>query len=72
MSYTKSVKVVIHWDDEADVWVGICDELGISLESGSYDALIEKIRIVSSEMMKMNKKYTKTVEILTDRRLLYA
>ena len=46
MSYTKSVKVVIHWDDEADVWVGICDELGISLESGSYDALIEKIRML--------------------------
>ena len=72
MSYTNGAKVVIHWDDEADVWVGICDELGISLELGSYDALIEKIRIVSSEMMKMNKIYTKTVEILTDRRLLYA
>ena len=72
MSYTKSVKVVIHWDDEADVWVGICDELGISLESGSYDALIEKIRIVSKEMMEMNKIDAKTIEIFTDKRLLYA
>ena len=72
MSYTNGAKVVIHWDDVADVWVGICDELGISLESGSYDALIEKIRIVSKEMMEMNKIDAKTIEIFTDKRLLYA
>ncbi len=72
MSYTNGAKVVIHWDDEANIWVGICDELGISLESGSYDALIEKIRIVSKEMMEMNKIDAKTIEIFTDKRLLYA
>ena len=37
-----NIKVNIHWDEEAEVWVAVCDTLGIVLESGSYDALIEK------------------------------
>ncbi len=72
MRYAMSAKVVIHWDDEAEVWVGICDELGISLESGSYDALIEKIRIAVAEMIEMNKTDVKSIELFTDSRLMYA
>ena len=72
MRYIMSAKVVIHWDDEAEVWVGICDELGISLESGSYDALIEKIRITVAEMIEMNKVDIKSIELFTDSRLMYA
>ena len=49
-----NVKVKIHWDDEAEVWVAICDKLGIALESGSYDALIEKVRVAISEMVELN------------------
>ena len=37
------VKVNIHWDNEAEIWVAICDNPAIALESGSYDALIEKV-----------------------------
>ena len=31
--------VNITWDEEANVWIAICDSLGIVLESDSYDAL---------------------------------
>ena len=48
------IKVQIHWDEEAEVWVAICDKLGISLESGSYDALIEKIKTAVPEMIELN------------------
>lgn len=48
------VIVRVHWDEDAEVWVAICDELGISLESGSYDALLEKIKVTVPEMIEAN------------------
>ena len=64
-----NVKVKIHWDDEAEVWVAICDELGIALESGSYDALIEKVRVAIPEMVELNGISTiKSIEVSTNKR----
>ncbi len=63
------VKVLIHWDEDASVWVAICDELGISLESGSYDALIEKIKITVPEMIELNGlSKLKSIELTTSPR----
>ena len=66
--------VKIHWDDEAEVWVAICDELGIALESGSYDALIEKVRVAVPEMIDLNGiSGISAVEISTNnRQMAYA
>lgn len=66
--------VKIHWDEEAEVWVAICDELGISLESGSYDALVEKVKITVPEMIELNKiTNVLSVNVLTsDRQVVYA
>ena len=64
-----NVKVKIHWDDEAEVWVAICDELGIALESGSYDALIEKVRVAILEMVELNGiSNIKSIEVSTNKR----
>ncbi len=64
-----NVKVKIHWDDEAEVWVAICDELGIALESGSYDALIEKVRVAIPEMVELNGiSNIKSIEVSTNKR----
>ncbi|MBR6309035.1 MAG: DUF1902 domain-containing protein [Lachnospiraceae bacterium] len=54
MRYFMDVIVRVHWDEDAEVWVAICDELGISLESGSYDALLEKIKVTVPEMIEAN------------------
>ena len=41
MDYT----VNLSWDNEADVWVAQSDDIpGLILESGSFDALIERVR----------------------------
>ena len=40
-------------DSEADVWVASCDKLSLTLESGSFDRLIEKVRNASMEMAEL-------------------
>ena len=49
------MNIYIKWDDSACVWTAICDELGLVLESGSYDALIERIKSAIPEMIELNK-----------------
>lgn len=40
-------------DSEADVWVASCDKLSLTLESGSFDRLIEKVRNAALEMAEL-------------------
>ena len=45
------------WDD--GVWYTSTEEnLGITLESGSFDALVERVKIAAPEMLKLNCGYT--------------
>jgi len=46
--------VNITWDDEADVWIAISDEIPLALESDSYDALIERIKVAAPEILELN------------------
>ncbi|MBE5858325.1 MAG: DUF1902 domain-containing protein [Lachnospiraceae bacterium] len=63
------VAVRIHWDDEAEVWVAINDELGIALESESYDALVERLKMAIPEMAELNGlSNIKSIIITTDTR----
>ena len=47
-------KINFMWDDEAHVWVAVCDELPLALEHGSFDALVEKVKIVAVEIHELN------------------
>ena len=47
-------KINFMWDDEASVWVAICDELPLALEHGSFDALVEKVKIAAVEIHELN------------------
>lgn len=43
------------WDAEAAVWVADSDSIpGLVMESGSLDALIERVRHVAPELMELN------------------
>ncbi|HBU11251.1 MAG TPA: antitoxin HicB [Clostridiales bacterium] len=43
------------WDDEATVWVASSDDIpGLVLESGSLDALIERVRFAIPELLSLN------------------
>jgi hypothetical protein len=49
--------VNLQWDDEAAVWIATSDDVeGLVLESGSFDALIERVRFAIPELMELNNK----------------
>ena len=43
------------WDPEAQVWTAESDDIpGLVLESGSFDALIERVRFAVPELLELN------------------
>ena len=52
----KEYTVLLTWDDEARVWVAECDGIPLALESGSFDALIERVRQTAPEILQANNK----------------
>jgi hypothetical protein len=47
--------VKFDWDNEADVWVASSEDIpGLVLESGSIDALIERVRFAAPELLALN------------------
>ena len=54
MEYT----INLIWDREAAVWVATSEDVkGLVLESGSLDALIERVKIAISELLGEKSKY---------------
>lgn len=49
-----TIPVMIKWDDEAAVYYAVSDEIGLALESESYDKLIEKVKNAVPEMIQLN------------------
>ena len=57
-----SVKII--WDDEAGKWYTDSDDnLRLNLESGSFDALVERVRMAAPEMLELNCGYSGPVQI---------
>ena len=47
----------ILWDDEAAVWVATSKDVpGLVLESGSFDALKERVKTAVPELLELNQK----------------
>ena len=42
------------WDDDARVWYAVCDSIPLALESNSFDALIERVKIAAPEILVEN------------------
>ena len=43
------------WDDEAGVWIATSNDIpGLVLESGSFDALLERTRFAVPELLELN------------------
>ncbi|GFI46503.1 hypothetical protein IMSAGC019_01822 [Lachnospiraceae bacterium] len=43
------------WDNEADVWTATSKDIpGLVLESGSFDALVERVRFAIPELLELN------------------
>ena len=53
------------WDDEASVWVAESDNIpGLVLESGSLDALVEKVKVAVPELLQLNNKIYQNINLL--------
>ena len=53
MEYT----INLVWDKEAGVWVATSEDVkGLVLESGSLDALIERVKVAIPELLELNQK----------------
>lgn len=51
MEYT----INLTWDNDANVWIATSDDIpGLVLESGSFDALLERIRFAAPELLALN------------------
>lgn len=51
MEYT----IIFTWDNEAGVWIATSDDVpGLVLESGSFDALVERVRFAVPELLELN------------------
>ena len=57
--------VRIIWDAEARTWYTDTDEpLCLNLESGSFDALVERVRMAAPEMLELNCGYSGPLQIV--------
>jgi predicted RNase H-like HicB family nuclease len=45
------------WDEEASVWVATSDDIpGLVLEGGSFDALVERVKVAAAELLAIIKQ----------------
>ena len=56
--------IKLTWDQEARVWIAESDDVpGLVLESGSFDALIERVRVAVPELLELNGASTAPVQL---------
>ena len=65
MEYT----VKLQWDPDAAVWVATSEDIiGLVMESGSVDALVERVRYAVPELLELNhQKAAKGIRFLMER-----
>lgn len=53
------------WDSEANVWIATSDDVpGLVLESGSFDALLERTRMTVPELLALNLSEDNPISLL--------
>ena len=55
--------ITITFDEEADVWYALNDDIPIALESDSLDVLIERVKFAVPELLELNGKNHKNTII---------
>lgn len=53
------------WDNETNVWIATSKDVpGLVLESGSFDALLERTRIAVPELLSLNSHENQPVSLI--------
>lgn len=51
------LQIKMTWDSDAQVWIAESDDVpGLVMESGSFDALLERVRFAIPELLALNSK----------------
>lgn len=59
----KTYTVNMHFEE--DMWfTKTCDDLSLNLNSGSFDALVERVKIAAPEMLALNCQYTGPIQLI--------
>lgn len=59
--------ITFTWDNEADVWIATSDDIpGLVLESGSFDALLERTRFAVPELLALNASTNQPFSLFRD------
>ena len=59
-----SCRINFVWDEEAAVWIATSNDIpGLVLESGSFDALVERVRYAVPELLTLNKKTQAVIDM---------
>ena len=52
------------WDSESRVWIATSEDIpGLVLESGSLDALMERVRVAAPELLTLNGVQEETIPL---------
>ena len=61
---TMECAVDFSWDEDASVWVATSKDVeGLVLESGSFDALVERVRHAIPELLELNSPLPRTIDL---------
>ena len=58
-----SYNINIIWDEEAQVWCAVCDDIPLALENSSLDTLIQRAKTVAHEILDLNGKLTEDIHL---------
>ncbi|MCL2487191.1 MAG: DUF1902 domain-containing protein [Oscillospiraceae bacterium] len=58
-----SYDIQVNWDESAGVWCAVCDDIPLALESHSFDALIERVKVAAYEILELNGKLGKSIQL---------
>ena len=67
-----NLTVNVTWDADAGVWIPESEDVpGLVLESGSFDALVERLRYAVPEMLELNgvKRGPMQLNVVSERRV---
>jgi hypothetical protein len=54
----------VTWDSDAAVYIATSENIpGLVLESGSFDALIEKVRVAVPELLQLNNNKAEVIDL---------
>ena len=54
----------LSWDEEAQVWIAISDEIPIALENSCLETLIKRVKLAVPDMLEHEHGITAPVELL--------